>query len=94
MNEDRLNDIEAVAAEAAKYDRGDRSMLAGEALSAFANRVTAKTIVDLVAEVRRLRDGVREWAMKNEIAEPPLDWAGLGALLAVNGHTDNTTDRT
>lgn len=38
----------------------------------------------LMAECVGLRaqlDEVRQWAMKNEIDKPPLDWAGLGAIL-------------
>ena len=28
---------------------------------------------------------VREWAMKNEVAEPPLDWAWLGEIIRWSG---------
>lgn len=37
------------------------------------------------AEIARLRgivEGVEAWAMRNEVAEPPLDWAWLGRILS------------
>lgn len=30
---------------------------------------------------KRIIDGVRKWMQVNEIAQPPLDWAGLGEFL-------------
>lgn len=39
-----------------------------------------KTVQALCRESARVRQ-VEVWAMKNEIAEPPLDWAGLGGIL-------------
>lgn len=41
-----------------------------------------------LAEIERLRlrlAAVTEWTMVNEIAAPPLDWAGLGNILGGTG---------
>lgn len=53
MTADDLTRLRDVAIEAAKYKRGDRSMLAGEAFSAWANQVTPPTVAALIDRVER-----------------------------------------
>lgn len=66
--DDELTKIRAVAEDAAQYQRGDRSMMAGEALSSFANRVTAKIIVDLVDEILAARSTTADATPDDEAA--------------------------
>lgn len=58
---DDLTRLRAVAIEAAKYKRGDRSMLAGEAFSAWANQVTPPTVAALIDRVERAERERDEW---------------------------------
>jgi len=47
---------------------------------------TSDTVItladDVMTEYAALFAKVREWVMENEIAAPPLDWRGLGVILA------------
>lgn len=72
LTDDRLAEIRLVAEDAAQYQRGDRSMMAGETLSSFANRVTANIVVDLVDAVIAARIEVeRQKHALNEYTRPP-----------------------
>lgn len=44
----------------------------------YAEKALAAARADVV-------DGVKSWAAINEVAEPPLDWAGLGEYLKMRG---------
>ena len=46
-----------------------------------------------IAALRATVVAVEKWAMANEIAAPPLDWAGLGSILR-QGQNAELTART
>lgn len=45
------------------------------------DRERVDTLLDDNARLRAQLDAARDWARRNEVDEPPLDWQGLGRIL-------------